>query len=73
LVLHTKAQRQQSGKQHSHNLYQRLMTSALANNRGSLLCETEDDICGVVHLLEESPGVRILRLKNRFRNPTPGD
>jgi hypothetical protein len=40
--------------------------------RASVVCQTEEQIIGVINLLEKAPGVRIIRQKNRFVGPTPG-
>ena len=40
--------------------------------RGSIECDTQDQICAIVAALRElHPRVQIVRLKNRFKNPTP--
>ena len=40
--------------------------------RGSVLCPDEDTLIHVVSHLLSSPKAKVLRLKNRFQNPTPG-
>lgn len=42
--------------------------------RGSLECDTEDQICSVLESLfvNPDPRLQVIRLKNRFINPTPG-
>jgi tetratricopeptide (TPR) repeat protein len=39
--------------------------------RASVECETEAQIAAVVAQILASPNVEVIRLKNRFRNPTP--
>lgn len=40
-------------------------------SRAALLCESEKEISDIINYLRTSPAVTVVRLKNRFANPTP--
>ena len=39
--------------------------------RGAVMCSTQEQICAIVAALHSHPRVQVVRLKNRFKNPTP--
>jgi hypothetical protein len=41
--------------------------------RASVMCETEEVLVAVIRDIKATSGVKILRCKNRFLTPTPGN